>query len=131
LIVVGAIVCVRWYRRPQRRFRRAALREFESLQSTAHDDAQLARRIEHLMRRYALAAYGRESVAGLSGDAWLAFVVQHGGAALAGDAGQRLVRAAYGGRADIEPGDRARWLDAARAFIAPGLMQTRRMRGLQ
>jgi hypothetical protein len=96
-----------------RALRRATLRELGRLEQAA-DDAALARGIEHLMRRYAVARFGRAAVAQLSGEAWLAFVVGHGAADWAGESGRALLRAAYGGQASA---DRARWLGGARAFV--------------
>jgi hypothetical protein len=94
--------------------RRIALRELDRLDKEAHDDLQLARELEHLMRRYALAVYGRDAVAGLSGDGWLAFIAGHGGADLSGETGRNLLRVAYGSPA---PADRAGWLKGARDFM--------------
>jgi len=101
-------------RRPPVRLRRTALRELKRLEGNTNDDARLAGELEHLMRRYAVAAYGRETVAHLSGSAWLDFVVAHGGKDLAGDAGQALLRAAYGSPV---PADRTRWLKGVRGFL--------------
>jgi hypothetical protein len=117
LVVVVALAAFFWYRRPLRRLQRAALTELKMLQSGVHDDAGLAHHLERLMRRYALAAYGRDDVASLSGEAWLAFVASHGGTNLAGEPGQNLMRAAFGGRADTMQSDRSRWLAGARDFI--------------
>jgi len=115
-LLLGLIAAagVYWYRRPAARQRRAALRELKRLESGPNDDARLAGELEHLMRRYAVAAYGREAAARLSGSAWLAFVVEHGGKELAGEAGQALLRAAYGSPVEA---DRARWLRGARGFL--------------
>lgn len=103
-----------WFRRPANRLSRAALRELKRMESHSGDDIQLASELEYLLRRYALAAYGRDRAANLSGDAWLAFVAAHGGTELAGEAGQSLLRAAYGSRMQSE---RARWLKGARNFL--------------
>jgi len=61
-----------------------------------------------------VARFGRETVAGLAGAAWIDFVVAHGGSDWTGDSGATLLRAAYGGQA---PGNRASWLAGARGFI--------------
>ncbi|MDA8127958.1 MAG: DUF4381 domain-containing protein [Betaproteobacteria bacterium] len=114
LLALLAAVWIYRLRRPAGRLRRAALREFERLDSESNDDVRLAAELEHLMRRYAVAAYGREAVAPLSGSAWLDFVVAHGGGDLAGEAGQALLRAAYGSPVAA---DRARWLKGARGFV--------------
>ena len=114
LIAFAIAALIYWLGRPAGRLRRAALSELKELESTPSDDTRLARELEHLMRRYAVAAYGREAVAGLSGESWLAFIACHGGRVLAGESGQSLVRAAYGGPA--QP-DRKRWLEGARGFL--------------
>lgn len=111
LLAAGLIY---WHRRSSRRLRRAALRELRQLETHACDDLQLAGGLQDLLRRYAVAVYGRETVAKLSGEDWLAFVVAHGGAELAGEAGQGLLRAAYGSRL---LNNRTPWLDGARGFL--------------
>jgi hypothetical protein len=103
-----------WRRRRAPDWRRAALRELVQLEASAADDATLARGLQHLLRRYAMVRYGRDAVAGLSGDAWVAFIASHGGAELAGDAGRLLLRCAYSGAAAA---DRARWLGGTRGFL--------------
>jgi hypothetical protein len=99
---------------PTVRLKRAALRQLKSLESAAIDDAVLARELEHLLRRYAVARFGRDMVASLSGEKWIAFIVDHGGNAWAGDSGTNLLRAAYGGTATV---DRTVILAGARAFL--------------
>ncbi len=111
LLVAGLIY---WYLRPSRRLRRIALRELAHLKMHAHDDFQLARDLQDLLRRYAIAAYGRETVANLSGEEWLAFIAAHGGKELAGEAGQHLLHAAYGG---LNLHDRSPWLQGAQNFL--------------
>ncbi len=112
LLSITALVYLR--RRPAGQLRRTALSELRNLEATPGDPTRLAKELEHLMRRYAVAAYGREAVAGLSGESWLAFIVSHGGRDLAGEPGQSLVRAAYGGPAQD---DCKRWLEGARGFL--------------
>ncbi len=105
-----------WWRRRPVRLRRAALRELkrlEQLEATA-DDAELARALQRLVRRYAVARFGRETTASLSGERWLAFVVAHGGSDWAGEAGASLLQAAYGKPSKSE---RGRWIAGARAFF--------------
>jgi hypothetical protein len=114
LVLLSVAAAIYWYRRKPNRLRRAALRELQQLEAHAHDDAHLASALQDLLRRYAIAAFGREQVAHLSGNAWLAFVVAHGGNALAGEAGESLLRAAYGSRM---LNDRAPWLQGARDFL--------------
>lgn len=130
-LLLLAVALAMWLRqrarRPSvRRWQRMALREWAQLQAASRqpgsDDTQLAREVQQLLRRYAIARHGREAVAGLSGDAWLEFVVRHGGRDWAGESGQALLRCAYGGsvttpRAAVSAADRERWLSGARCFI--------------
>lgn len=103
-----------WYLRPLSRLRRSALRELRHLEAHAHNDIQLAGELQDLLRRYAIAVYGREAVGSLSGNDWLAFVVAHGGKELAGETGQDFLCAAYGSRLLY---DRTPWLKGARDFL--------------
>ncbi len=73
-----------------------------------------ARAIENLLRRYALALYGREVVARLTGEAWLEFASAAGAERLSGEAGRTLLAAAFG---DSGQADREDWLTAAAEFI--------------
>ena len=132
LAMVALVVAWLRKRRQQpsvKRWQRAALRELAQLQAVSspanNDDAHIARGVQQLLRRYAIARYGRETVAPLSGDAWIAFVVRHGGNDWAGDSGRALLRSAYGGAATAHGGygahtpsaDCERWLTGARAFV--------------
>jgi len=114
LLVLGALAVWLWQRRPQVRLRRAALRELAHLDKTIAADADLARELTHLVRRYAVARYGRDTVATLSGCRWIDFVVARGGTPWAGDVGLGLLRAAYGGQCDPA---RERWVSGAQAFF--------------
>lgn len=130
-LLLLALALAAWLRKRARqpsvkRWQRAALRELAQLQAMSTQagsvDADLARGVQQLLRRYALARYGRDAVATLSGDAWLAFVVRHGGRDWAGESGQALLRCAYGSAATstsqpASAADRARWLSGARTFI--------------
>ena len=70
--------------------------------------------LEQLLRRYAVAVYGREAVARLSGRS-LARLHRRPRRPRPGRRdGPALLRAAYGGPAQ---GDRARWLEGARGFL--------------
>ncbi len=73
-----------------------------------------ARAIENLLRRYALALYGREVAARLTGRAWLEFASAAGAERLSGEAGRTLLAAAFG---DSGHADREDWLTAAAEFI--------------
>ena len=114
LLILIAAAFVYWQRSPKLRLRRSALRELKMLRTTIADDIALARDLEHLLRRYAVARFGRDEVASLSGERWIAFVVGHGGAAWSGDAGTSLLRIAYGGTATAY---RTAWLTGASGFI--------------
>jgi len=114
LLVLGILVLWLWQRRAQVRLRRAALRELAKLNKTIAGDAELARELTLLVRRYAVARFGRDAVATLSGSRWIDFVVTHGGTPWGGDVGQNLLRAAYGGQ--CLPA-RERWLAGAQAFF--------------
>ena len=118
-LLLGVAGWLLWRRhaRPSRGWRRAALRELAQLPDAAADDAAFARALQSLLRRHALRHFGAQEAAALHGRDWIAFVVEHGGTAWAGDAGSRLLRCAYGGRAALEPGDRERWLAGARAYL--------------
>jgi hypothetical protein len=76
--------------------------------------------VQQLLRRYAIVRYGRPRVAALSGEAWIAFVVAHGGRDWAGETGRRLLHGAYGGPTPADAAsatDPERWLAGARAFV--------------
>ena len=113
-LAVACVVALRWWRAPHRRYRRAALRELRGIRASAVAGTTAARAIENLLRRYAIALYGRERVARLSGARWLEFASTAGGARLAGEAGRSLLAAAFGERSDADPGS---WLAAAAEFI--------------
>jgi hypothetical protein len=99
---------------PNLRLQRAALDQLRILETSPIDDGVLARELEHLLRRYAVARFGYDRVAGLSGKRWIAFVIEHGGNAWTTDAGTSLLRAAYGGDASV---DRTVIMAGARAFL--------------
>ena len=113
ILLIAAVLVYRHQRRSAR-LSRAALHELDELAKHSHDDLQLASDLQNLLRRYAVTAWGREHVANLNGDAWLAFIVAHGGKELSGEAGQSLLRAAYGNRL---LNDRTPWLNGARSFL--------------
>lgn len=114
MLLLALLALAIWQRRPARRLQLAALRELERLERSA-DDAALARGVEHLLRRYAVARYGRDAVARLTGRDWIDFLAARGAAPLAGEPGLELLRAAYGGT--VAAGSRALWLSAGRGFL--------------
>jgi len=114
LVLLTLFLCTRWLRDRRRILRRSALRELKLIRSSDGDGAAVARAIQHLLRRYALAVFGPGRVARLTGEAWLAFVAAEGGAPLSGTAGSSLLVAAFGNHAND---DRNEWLQAAESFI--------------
>ena len=66
LILISIAAIAYWQTRPSVSLRRIALRDLERLEELASDDQALAIAIENLLRRYALARFGRAAVAGLS-----------------------------------------------------------------
>jgi len=102
-------------RRPSpRSLRQAALLEIERIERSPAEDPIIAQEIETALRRYAVALFGPERVARLTGASWLQFLGQNGGALLAGDTGRTLLEAAFARRAG---GDRASWFRASRQFV--------------
>ena len=112
LVILLAMVFAFIYRQHKTRLSRIALKELKKLQ--ADDDIAFAGQLEHLLRRYAIARFGRDDVAALSGERWIAFVVEHGGTALQGEIGADFLRLAYGGTAAE---NRVAWLSGAEGFI--------------
>ncbi len=81
------------------RYRRSALAELTRLEQdlTTGSDPALLSQLPVLLKRTALAAYGRKRVAALSGQPWLAFLDQSAGRPLFNHpAGQLLLRCDYG-----------------------------------
>jgi hypothetical protein len=115
-IVLGAALAVawKWWSAAHRRHRRAALAELRRIRTRALVGTAAARAIENLLRRYAIAVYGREHVARLSGAAWLEFAAGVGGARLAGEVGRSMLAAAFAAHSEADPES---WLAAARQFI--------------
>ncbi len=103
-----------WRRDPHRSSRRAALRELEHIREDEADPRASARAIESVLRRYAMAVFGRERVARLTGKSWLEFVAAEGGTALPSEVGRSLLAAAFGSAASD---DREAWLAGADAFV--------------
>ncbi len=109
-----AFLAYRRLRRTRRsKVRRAAFAELKRIR--AQGGAGAAAEIQRLLRRYALAVFGADRVAPLTGDAWLEFLAHHGGERLTGAEGRALLEAAYGGGTSSAP--REEWLNAAAGFI--------------
>ena len=104
----------RFHGRARRRTARStALLELRRIRAQAESD--VAAQIQRLLRRYALAVFGPDRIAPLTGEAWLDFLARHGGERFAGEDGRALLRAAYG-RTGVAI-QREVWLAAAEAFI--------------
>jgi len=113
LVLAGAAV---WWRlrHPAGALRRAALRQLQLIRASDADGAAVARATENLLRRYAVAVFGTEAVARLTGEKWLRFVVDAGAHPLAGGPGRSLLAAAFGNH---DHDDRDQWIAGAEAFI--------------
>ena len=111
VILISSIAAF-FYWKSKTRLRRIALQELKKLESS--DDIVLAKGLENLLRRYAIARFGRDQVAMLSGERWTNFVVEHGGAGWSEEAGKSLLCIAYGG---IAKAHRESWIAGARDFI--------------
>jgi len=120
-IAIGAWA---WWRSPRRRLRQATLRELRKLRAADTTIGESAQAVQNLLRRYALALFGQETVARLNGAAWLEFLAQHGAPTLGGDLGRSLLAASYGG--DAADADRAGWFTAGEAFVRRAVVPSRR-----
>jgi hypothetical protein len=128
MLLALTAAAILWWRNPRRRLQRATLRELRLVRAQADDAAHTAQAVQSLLRRYALARFGRDNVARLSGAHWLAFLAERGGDAFGGSVGDSLLAAAYGGRsAEVLEDDRDRWINAAERFVRRARM--RRGRG--
>ncbi|HEY0342767.1 MAG TPA: DUF4381 domain-containing protein [Steroidobacteraceae bacterium] len=117
LAVIGALLAIAlvwWVRDPRRALRRAALRQLRLIRGSDADGAAVARAIQNLLRRYALAVFERERVAKLTGEAWLEFVAMHGGKVLTGYVGRSMLATAFG---NLAADDREKWLEGAEGFV--------------
>jgi Domain of unknown function (DUF4381) len=82
----------------QNRYRREALAELSRLEATAKDAATHLRAIEQIagvLKRAALTAYGRETVAALTGPDWFAFLDRTGGTRFGAGLGAAMENALY------------------------------------
>ena len=78
LLIVSALALLGWLKRPPRRkplkAARAALKTLDADFQVHHDSQRLAQALSTLLRRTAISLFPREQVAGLTGDAWLAWL---------------------------------------------------------
>ena len=95
-VAIGAWV---WWRSPRRRLRAATLRELRKLCAADLTIGESAQAVQNLLRRYALAVFGQETVARLNGAAWLEFLERHGAPTFGGDIGRSLLDASSPGSA--------------------------------
>jgi hypothetical protein len=131
LCIVLAAILLRRIREQHRVPKRAALRQLRVIRASDADGPAVARATVNLIRRYALAVFGPDRVARLTGEAWLGFIINAGGNALAGAPGRSLLAAAFGNHTTD---DREHWIAGAEGFIkrAPGarVAEARRHRPL-
>lgn len=123
-LIFGVVL---WWRQPRRRLRRIGLQELRRIRSVDADIPQTAQTVQNLLRRYALAAFGPDRVARLSGEAWLQFVAARGAASLGGNLGKSLLVASFGGKVTSQqPQDRDAWCAAAEQFLRHAVRQDQR-----
>lgn len=100
-----------------------ALQELQHIRASDGDGAAVARAIQNLLRRYALAVFGRQAIARLTGEAWLQFVAAEGGEALSGHVGRSMLSTAFGNHSTDE---RDQWTAGAEGFIRRAARKRRR-----
>jgi hypothetical protein len=126
LLTAVAFLVIR-LRDPRRRLRRRALAELRRVREGESDVLQCAREVQNLLRRYALAVFGPDEVARLSGQSWLDFLASRGAEPFKGSAGRSLLAASYSGRLDdAQHADRELWLRGAEHFVRRAARQRRR-----
>ena len=99
LVIVLLIVAVWFWRRYRRHaYRRGALQQLQHLQAAlrqGHAETQVLAELSILLRRTAISRYGRQQVAALHGDDWLAFLDRTGRTTQFTQQGQALLDAPY------------------------------------
>ena len=114
LLIVGLVAAMIWVVRRwhANRYRRAALAELDEIMRTPQPTAGA---LDLLVRRTALAEFPRETIAPLSGAAWLSFLDKtYGGQEFSQGAGRALTFAPY---APPATGDIATLADLVRRWI--------------
>jgi hypothetical protein len=100
VLAAAAAAALVWHLRRSGRRRRAALAELRRLEarwSKDGDAAGLAAGVSVLLRRVALAGHRRDTVAGLAGEDWLAWLDGGRGDAFSAGPGRALLTLPYGG----------------------------------
>ncbi len=110
LLVLGAIGM--WIIRYRKKMapRRLALSELTTLKTTfqeTQDSVWLMQRLSQLLRRYAIVCFGRQRVAGLTGDSWLRFLDDQGKTQqFSSEMGQQaFVAIPYGSKCSVNEGE--------------------------
>lgn len=124
LVILLLWLGIRWIRRYRaNRYRRAALSALSSIERDARsrqDPWGTLAEVAELLKRVALAAFPREVVAELSGDAWWSFLNEAGGGATVALETQQLMETALFARTENrEPSDEevSEVVAAARSWI--------------
>jgi hypothetical protein len=118
LAVLSSVAWVGIARWRRNRYRREALTELDRITRDPRVPSSLTH-IAELMKRVALAAYPRDWVASLTGDAWLAFLDATGGTdAFTRGAGRVLKEAAYRKDAPSDPSEIVNLSGVVRHWIA-------------
>lgn len=84
-----------WRRHRRRAYRREALQQLKQLRNAANQDQAVLAELSILLRRVAISRYGRQQVAGLHGDDWLAFLDRTGRTQAFTQQGRALLDAPY------------------------------------
>ncbi len=111
LLIAAATI---WWLSPRRRLLRGALLELDSIVAADADAVRTSRAIQNLLRRYAVATFGKRKVGRLSGEAWIRFLNTHNGGRFDPATGDTLLSAAFG-RAHSD--NRENWIEGAEAFL--------------
>ncbi len=107
LAILGWLLARFLRKRRMRREAIAEVRRVAAIYQESGDPQEYVRRLSVLLRRIAISFHPREEVAGLSGEAWLAFLdrgvqgtQQHGG--FSDGAGRALIEAPYNPNCEID-----------------------------
>ncbi len=115
LLILAIVLGLRYWLHPFRRLQRLALSELSEIrQKNQYDPRLVARDLEHLLRRYAVARYGKNQVAALHNDSWLTFMAEHGLEEADLEPARQLLIRAYGGTG---PEPVVQWLTLTEKFL--------------